>query len=163
MTQTIGGSAIHWSGRFLISYIFGLVIIHLFLYLFLSLDNCSCLFRHSCVAHSAFTYLWTNIFTCYCLYLWIVQLCAAFLIHCLLSFLALVVCLLFAYYPYPLEVLSLSHFTFVLLILPLRSPFQTFTHRDSCSIKTPVLQLPSIKLLPSIHYVHVDFLKCPSA
>ena len=34
MTQTIGGSAIHWSGRFLISYIFGLVIIHLFPFIY---------------------------------------------------------------------------------------------------------------------------------
>ena len=34
MTQTIGGSAIHWSGRFLISFIFGLVIIHLFSFIF---------------------------------------------------------------------------------------------------------------------------------
>ena len=34
MTQTIGGSVIHWSGRFIISFIFGLVIIHLFSFIF---------------------------------------------------------------------------------------------------------------------------------
>ena len=65
MTQTIGGSAIHWSGRFLISFIFGLVIIHLFSFIFsiigpsfLLIQTLLCLTHHSLgLTHSLIHFL----------------------------------------------------------------------------------------------------------